>query len=347
MKKVLIFFIIFSFLVIPVFAMEFTAPSVPESAQPYMPDNQETFAQGLWYILKTAISKIRPDLANVSKNCFSVIAGVLLMSVLNSFSKYGENTVRLVGAVIIGILLFDPFNSLIKLSTETVKELTDYGKLLLPVMTAAMAAQGGITASAAIYTGTVFFNALLATIITKVIIPALYIYLCLSIASCAIEQDMLKKSCDFVRWITTWCLKTVLYVFTGYISITGVVSGAVDASTLKAAKMTISGVVPVVGKILSDATETILVSAEVMKNAAGVYGVFAVISICVSPFLQVGIQYLLLKLSGAVCNMFGYKPAVTLLNDFATGMGFLLAMTGSVCMLLLISLVCFLRGIGV
>lgn len=347
MKKILILIILFSFLIIPVSAMEFTAPSAPESAKPYMPENQETFAQGLWYILKTAISKLRPELTNASNNCFCVIAAVLLMSVLNSFSKYSETCIRLVGAVVIGILLLDPFHSLIQLSTNTVNELTDYGKLLLPVMTAAMAAHGGISASAALYTGTVFFNALLATVISKFIIPALYIYLCLSIANCAIEQDMLKKSCDFVKWITTWCLKTVLYVFTGYISITGVISGAVDASTLKAAKMTISGVVPVVGKILSDATETILVSAEVMKSAAGVYGVLAIISICISPFLQVGAQYLLLKLSGAVCNMFGYKPAVTLLGDFTTGMGFILAMTGSVCMLLLISLVCFLRGIGV
>ncbi len=347
MKRILIIIIIFGLLVFPVSAMEYTAPSAPESAQPYMPESQETFAQGLWYIIKTALSKLKPELANAARVCFRVIVVVLLLSILDSFSKYAENCIRLAGAVVIGILLLEPVNTFIQLGADTVTEVGDYGKLLLPVMSAALAAQGGITTSTALYTGTVFFNALLTTVISRFIVPGVYIYLCLCVASSAIEQDMLKKSKDFVKWLITWSLKIVLYVFTGYISVTGVISGAVDASALKAAKLTISGVVPVVGNILSDATETILLSAGVMKSTAGVYGVFAIIAVCISPFLQIGLQYILLKISGAACNMFGYKPAVSLIGGFTTGMGFVLAMTGTVCILLLISLVCFLRGIGV
>ena len=41
-------------------------------------------------------------------------------------------------------------------------------------------------------------------------------------------------------------------------SITGVISGTVDAAALKAAKIGISGAVPVVGNIFADATETIV-----------------------------------------------------------------------------------------
>ena len=159
-------------------------------------------------------------------------------------------------------------------------------------------------------------------------------------------KDMLKNIRDFVKWLITWSLKWVLYIFTGYISITGVISGTVDASALKAAKISISGMVPVVGSILSDAAETILVSAGLMKNAAGIYGIFAILAVCIGPFLQIGAQYLLLKLSGLVCNVFDYKPAGALIQDFSTGMGLALAMTGTVCVLLLISLVCFMRGMG-
>ena len=338
MKKWIIALIFVCVFALPVSAMEFTAPTAPEAAQKYMPEEQETFAQGLWYILKTAISSLRPELSGASAICLSLIATVLLLGVLGTLSNSVSGSIRLVGAVAIGVLLLQPIHSMIQLGTATITELSEYGKLLLPVMTAAVAAQGGTTS--------VFFDALLTTVIAKLIVPILYIYLCLCVANAAIEQDILKKLRDFAKWVMTWCLKLVLYAFTGYISITGVISGTVDASALKAAKLTISGVVPVVGGILSDATETILVSAGVMKSAAGVYGIFAVLSICVSPFLQIGVQYLLLKLSGAACNMFGYKPAVKLIEDFSTGMGFVLAMTGTVCMLLLISLVCFMRGMG-
>ena len=141
-------------------------------------------------------------------------------------------------------------------------------------------------------------------------------------------------------------LKTILYIYTAFIGISGVVSGTTDAAALKAAKLTISSVVPVVGGILSDASDAVLVSATTVKNAAGIYGMFAVLSIWIGPFLRTGAHYLLLKVTGAVCASFANKASTELIEDFTTAQGLLLAMTGANCLLLLISLVCFLRSVG-
>lgn len=347
MKKWIILLLLTAFLVIPVSAMEFTAPIAPQEALPYMPPEEETFAQGLWYIIKTAVQKLRPELSNAGGICYRLVAVVLLLSIVSSLSSNMNSVIRLAGGVVLGLMMLDSASSMIQLGAQTVTQLGEYTKLLLPVMTAALAAQGGVTSSAALYTGTVMFNTLLTSVISRLIIPAVYIYLCLCVACCCLDQDMLQKVRNTVKGATVWCLKTVLYVFTGYISITGVVSGVVDSSALKATKLTISGAVPVVGGILSDASETILVSAGVMKSAAGVYGIFAALAICIGPFLQIGILYVLLKLAGSVCNMIGYKPAAELVDGFSGGMGIVLAMTGTVCVLLLISLVCFMKGMGI
>ena len=128
--------------------------------------------------------------------------------------------------------------------------------------------------------------------------------------------------------------------------ITGVISGATDAAALKAAKLTISGVVPVVGGILSDASEAVLVSAGMVRNAAGIYGILAILAVFLTPFLRIGCHYLLLRLTGAVCAVFGVKRCSELISQFSAAMGLELAMTGSVCLLQLISTVCFLRGVG-
>ena len=157
---------------------------------------------------------------------------------------------------------------------------------------------------------------------------------------------MLKKLRDFMRSAAVWGLKTMLYVYTGYITVTGVVSGTTDASLLKAAKLTISGAVPVVGGILSDASEAVLVSAGAVKNAIGLYGLFAVLAIWIGPFFRIGTHYLVLRFTGAVCAIIGSKRIADLIQDFATAMGFLLAMTGAVCLMLLISTVCFMRGVS-
>ena len=344
-KLFILFFLLFS-LVTPVAAMEFTAPPVPDEGLEYMPQDTESFADGLWYVIKSAVRHAMPDISEAAGTCLSLIAVVCLTGILESFTGVSKGVVQVTGVLSAGLLLIKPVNTLINLGTETVTQISEYGKLLVPVMSAALAAQGGAGSATALYTGTILFSSLLTTLVAKLLVPLVYMFLCLSVANHAIGESVLGGMRDFVKWLKTWCLKIVLYVFTGYMGITKVVSGSADAAALKATKLVISGSVPVVGSILSDASETILVSAGIMKNAAGVYGLLAVLAVCIGPFLRIGIHYLLLKLTAAICGAFGSKPVSGLINDFSAAMGFVLAMTGTVCLLLMVSVVCFMKGIG-
>lgn len=346
MKKALISIILLLLLITPVSAMEYTAPVAPEQAEKYMPEDTASFGEDLWYIVKSAIEQLQPGIAEAAQVCLSLFAATLLTAILRGFSGITTNVVELAGALCVGLLLLQPSQSLIQLGIDTVTELSEYGKLLLPVMTAAMAAQGGTATSTVIYTGTVFFNSLLTTGITKLIIPMIYVYMALGVAFSAAGDEMLKNLRDLVKWVMTWCLKIILYIFTGYLSITGVVSGTTDAAAVKAAKLAISGFVPVVGNIVSDASEAILVSAGIMKNAAGIYGILAVIAICIGPFLKIAVQYIFLKLTASVCAAFNAGRSTGLIKDFSGVMGLLLAITGTVCLLLLISTVCLMKGVS-
>jgi len=174
----------------------------------------------------------------------------------------------------------------------------------------------------------------------------IYAYLCVSISAGAVEAPILQKMKELIKWLMSWILKIILYVFTGYISITGVVSGNTDAAALKATKLAISGAVPVVGSILSDASEAVLVSAGFVKNAAGIYGLLAMLALWISPFVQIGVQYLLVKTTAGFCAMFSSKNVVQIISDFSTVLGLLVAMTGTVCLMQMISIVCFMRGVG-
>lgn len=346
MRRVFIFTALLLFLTIPVSAMSFEAPEVPESGREIMPDSPETFSEGLLKIVRKGISVLQPDLAEASRVCLKIFAAVLLMSLLKNYSGTSKRMADVVGALLIGGMLLSSSHSLIQLGVHTIMEISEYGKLLLPVMTAAMAAQGGITSSAALYGGTAFFNMILSTVIASFLTPLIYIYLALSVANSALGEDLLKKMRDLVKWFSIWCLRSILYIFTGYMGITGVVSGTTDAAALKVTKMTISGIVPVVGGILSDASEAVLVGAGTMKNAAGIYGMLAMIAVWIGPFLKIGIQYLILKLTAAICSVFDNKRTSELVQDFSGAMGLICGMTGSMCLLLLISTVCFLKGVG-
>ena len=165
------------------------------------------------------------------------------------------------------------------------------------------------------------------------------------IAESFLKNETIGNLKQFAKWLITWILKITLYVFTAYMSITGVVSGSADATAIKATKLTISGFVPVVGGIISDASEAILVSAGTVKNAIGIYGMLASAAIIVGPFFTIGIQYLLLKISCALCKVIGSKQTVGVIGDFSKAMGMILAMIGTLCLMLIVSMFCFMRGI--
>lgn len=346
MRRIILLILIITTLAAPVAGLEFSAPDAPNEAKTYLLETSGAFWQDVWYIAKKAISILNPSISEAAGICVSVLVLVMLVSLLNGFSGLSTRTVELTGTIAISALLLSPSNALIRMGIQTVESISEYGKLLLPVMTAALAAEGGTITSTALYTGTVLFNSLLTTGICKILIPILYAFLAISIAKSAIDEQVLTNLQSFLKWLVTWTLKIAIYLFTGYLTITGVVSGSADASAVKAAKLAISGSVPVVGSIISDASEAILVSAGVMKNAVGSYGLLAILATWIGPFMQIGIQYLTLKITVAVSGIFGCKRIVGLIDSFCVAMGFVVAMTGTICLLLLISTVCFMKGVG-
>lgn len=343
MKKLIFLGILLFSLTIPVSAA-IVAPEVPEEVENIFPEQQEDFGSGLWSIFKTGLEQSQPMVAQSVKLCVGVIGTTLILSLLQSFEGKGKAAVELAGVLSVALLLIGSTNSMIDKGIQTVWKISEYGKLLLPVMTAALASQGGTASAAALYGATALFDTALCSVISAVLIPMVYIYLVLAILNALTEDGILKKLKDLCKWCMNWFFKIILYTFTGYITITGVISGTADQTALKATKLTISGMVPVVGGILSDASETILVSAAVVKNAAGIYGMLAIIAVAILPFLTIGAYYLLLKVTAAVSGVFAPKAVSALLEDLSSGMGLILAMVGSVCMIQLISVVCFLKG---
>ena len=57
-------------------------------------------------------------------------------------------------------------------------------------------------------------------------------------------------------------------------------------------------------------------------------------------------QYLILKATAAFCGLFAPKAVTTVIGDFSEVMRMLLGMTGAICVLGLVSTVCFLKGVS-
>ena len=345
-RRVLIFVILVILLSLPVRAMDFSAPAAPESAEEFLPKEADTFAEGLWNVLAAAVSALEPSLLGAVKSCVRLFGAMLMVALAGQVLPKGQAVLELTGTAAVAALLLEPSGSLLELGVETVRDLQEYGKLLLPVLASALAATGGVTASTGLYVGTAAFNTLLSAAIPSLLLPILKLLLALSIAHGAVGEPILERLGALVRFCAEWALKLGLYLFTGYMAVTGVVSGAADALAGKAAKLAVSGAVPVVGGILSDAADAVLLSAATLGSGAGVWGVLTILAVFLAPALRIGIQYLLLKLTAAAGAALGCGRCAGVVGDFAGVLGLLMALCWTQAVMLLITSVCFLKGMG-
>lgn len=128
-----------------------------------------------------------------------------------------------------------------------------------------------------------------------------------------------------------------MVVFTGFLTLTGAAAGAADAMTVQMTRSAIATAVPVVGSIISEATGTVL-AGRGAENAVGIFGMLAVLAICLTPFLNMAVQYLLYKLTAFLAGSVTQGALAELINALGTAFGLMLGMTGSCALLLLISI---------
>jgi stage III sporulation protein AE len=346
MKYTIAVVVILALLIQPVSALELDLPATPKQAELLMPEKPDTFGNDFMYILKNAFEKMMPKLDAIVKACLQTVAVIILLSVLERISKRMKELTQLLAPVLIGLTLLEHSVELMQFGKDTVLELSQYGKLLLPVLTAAMAAQGGTATSAALYTATALFSSILSQLITKITVPFVGCYLAVSVAYCATGEDILKRMQNLLKWFTTWSLKIVLYVFMGYISVTGIVNGSADASAVKMTKLAISNTVPVIGKILSETSETILISAQATKSTIGIYGITVLIALLAGPFIKIGAQYIIMKLTSACCSVLTTSRNSEMIDAFSDAAAMILSMISVMCLLLMIGVFCFMKGVS-
>ena len=213
------------------------------------------------------------------------------------------------------------------------------------ILAAAAAASGGSVSAGGMYTVAALFSNLLIRFSKGIVYPAVYGYLALALTDSTVQEERLKKLRELIGWCIRNALRIMMYLFTGFLAVTGIISGAADAAALKAAKVTMSGMIPVVGGIVSEAAETVLAGAGLLKSAVGTYGMIAVTAIFLLPFIRMGMQFLAFKMTAALSGVLGSRIC-GLLDAVAEAMGFVLAMTASAVLMSLLSCCCLMKVSG-
>lgn len=299
--------------------------------------------EGLEALFETGASQFSGVVHKAAGSGALLLVIVLLCALADGMTQgsggKGMAVVPLVGAIAVTAVAVADIHSLIGMGREAIGRMETLSKVLLPTMAVATAAAGAPAGAAARQLATMFFSDVLLTIINRLLLPLVYAYVAASAANAAIGNEGVKRMAELIKWLVTSVLTLLLLIFVGYLSVSGVIAGTTDAVAIKAAKFAVSGMVPVVGGILSDAAETVLAGAGILKNSIGVVGMLAVLAICLIPFLQLGIHYLAYKLTAALTATVSESRVAGLVSAIGGAFGLVLGMTGSCALLLLISMV--------
>ena len=138
----------------------------------------------------------------------------------------------------------------------------------------------------------------------------------------------------------------VMTGFTAWLGISGAVTGAADAVTARAAKTAISAALPVVGGVISDAASTVVAGAGLLKNAVGAFGLIAAASVCLAPFLALGLRYLCYKAAAALAAAFADKRVSGLISELGGVFGMVLGVVGASALMLFISIISVTKAVS-
>ncbi|MGI5970304.1 MAG: stage III sporulation protein AE [Oscillospiraceae bacterium] len=320
--------------------------AVPDGADEFMDDvdvtNSSNLGKSLGKIISEAAEKIPSLVKSGAKSAVMLLAAVLLcgiaQNVFEGTNSQATNYVPLAGALAITAIAVGDIKALIGLGSATIDSMDSFSKALLPTLAAAAAAGGAPASSSAKYLATALFSDVLMSTIHNFLLPVVYAYIAAVAADAVVGGGTLSRIASFLKYVITWTLTIILGAFVAYISLSGVISGSADEVAVKAAKTTISAV-PVVGSMISDAAETILAGAKVLRNAIGIFGAVAIIAICIVPFLSLGVHYILYKLSAAVSATVGDDRMVKLIDGIGGAFGIILGMTAASALLLFVSVI--------
>ncbi len=292
-------------------------------------------------ILKKIINLLGLEVKSTIKTLISILVIVVIHSVLKSISDGLENKniseiIYYVQYILIVTIIMSNFSSIVDSVKNTSQNLVGFMNMLVPMLITLMVYTGSVVTSGLLEPIILFMINFIGNMIQDILIPLVLIITVLSIISKISDKVQIDKISSFLKSGVVWFLGIVLTLFVGVISLEGTLSSSVDGITAKTTKAAVSTMIPVVGKILGDAVDTVLGCGVVLKNAIGVVGVIIIIGICIIPILKLSVITISYNLLSGIIQPISDEKIVKLLSEMGSIFKILLAILCSISVMLII-----------
>lgn len=226
---------------------------------------------------------------------------IVIHSILKSISESLENDnisrlIFYVQYILIVTIVMSNFSQIITMIKTSTTNMVGFINILIPLLTTLMVFTGNLTTTSMLQPVIMFSVNFIGNMIHSVILPVVLVASSLSIVSKISDRVQIDRLSKMFKSGIPWFLGIALTIFVAVVSLEGTLSSSVDGITAKTTKAVVSSAIPIVGKILGDAVDSVLGCGIILKNAVGIVGVVVILGICIGPILKLVLAMLTYKI---------------------------------------------------
>ncbi|WP_152394064.1 stage III sporulation protein AE [Paenibacillus guangzhouensis] len=276
------------------------------------------------------------------------VFSMILETLQTAFERNAVSKVAYsISYMIIIIIAINSFNVAIGYAKEAIESMIHFMMAMIPLLFTLLASMGNVVTVSVMHPLIIFMINTVGTIIYAVVFPLLFFSAVLHIVSTLSDKYKVTHLANLLRNVSVGLLGILLTVFLGVISVQGFTGAAADGVTIRTAKYITGNFVPVVGKMFSDAADTVISASLLVKNAIGLVGVIIILFLCAFPALKILTLALIYNISGAVMQPLGDSPIVTCLQTIGKSMIYVFAALAAVGLMFFLAITIMLTAANV
>lgn len=259
------------------------------------------------------------------------VFAMILETMQNAFERNAVSTVAYsIAYLVLMVLAINSFHVAITYAKDAIEDMSDFMLAMIPLVIALLASVGNLATATMFHPLIIFMINISGMMISYVVFPLLFLSAMLSIVSLFSERYKVTQLATLLRNIAMGVLGSFLTIFLAVISIQGATSAVTDGVTLRTAKYITGNFIPIVGRMFSDAADTVLNASLLVKNAVGLAGVLILIILCAFPALKILVLALIYNISSAVLQPLGNSPIISALGTIGKSLLFVFAALATV-----------------
>lgn len=253
------------------------------------------------------------------------IFSMFLQSLHNAFEQGTISKVAYaIVFIVIIILALNSFHVAIDYAKNAIMMMINFIVAIIPLLLALISTSGGVTSAAFFHPVILFLMNTSGILVQYIVLPLLLLSTVLSIVSTLSEYKATQLA-QLLRNCSIGLLGIFMTIFLGVISVQGTATAVADGITIRTAKFVTGNFIPVVGRMFTDAADTVISASALLKNTLGIAGVAIVLIIAAFPAIKILVLAFMFKFTAAIIQPIGNGPVIRCLDTISKNMVYVFA----------------------